>query len=114
MSPPIIGAVGIAALLLLLFLRLPVWAALTAVGLVGNFVLSGLQGASTLAGTTPFDVSSAYTLSVIPLFVLLGEVASSTRLSADLFNAARVMLSGRPPVEGECKDVTVILRAACR
>jgi hypothetical protein len=27
---------------------------------------------------------------------------------------ARVMLSGRPPVEGECKDVTVILRAACR
>ncbi len=27
---------------------------------------------------------------------------------------ARVVLSGRPPVEGECKDVTVILRAACR
>jgi hypothetical protein len=26
----------------------------------------------------------------------------------------RVMLSGRPPVEGECKDVTVILRAVCR
>jgi hypothetical protein len=27
---------------------------------------------------------------------------------------ARVVLSGRPPVEGECKDVTVILRAVCR
>jgi hypothetical protein len=27
---------------------------------------------------------------------------------------ARVMLSGRPPVQGECKDVTVILRAVCR
>jgi hypothetical protein len=27
---------------------------------------------------------------------------------------ARVMLSGRPPVEGECTDVTVILRAVCR
>ena len=27
---------------------------------------------------------------------------------------ARVMLSGRPPVEGECKDVTVVLRAVCR
>src|ERR1700685_1905704 len=26
----------------------------------------------------------------------------------------RVMLSGRPPVEGECNDVTVILRAVCR
>ena len=39
-------------------------------------------------------MSSAYTLSVIPLFVLLGEVASNTRLSADLFNAARLLLSG--------------------
>src|SRR5476649_1327496 len=94
MSPPVIGAVGIAALLLLLFLRIPVWAALTLVGFVGNLALSGPRGAFTLAGTAPFDVASAYTLSVIPLFVLLGEVASNTRLSADLFTAARVMLSG--------------------
>jgi TRAP-type C4-dicarboxylate transport system permease large subunit len=53
-----------------------------------------LHSALSLAGTSAFDVSSAYTLSVIPLFVLLGEVASSTRLSADLFNAARLLLSG--------------------
>src|SRR5439155_3957503 len=94
MSAPLIGAAGIASLLLLLFLRVPVWAALTLVGFVGNLILSGAQGAFTLAGTAPFDVASAYTLSVISLFVLLGEVASNTRLSADLFNAARVMLSG--------------------
>jgi tripartite ATP-independent transporter DctM subunit len=93
-SPPLVGSIGIACLLLLLFFRVPVWAALSLVGFVGNLVLSGPQGALTLAGTTPFDVSSAYTLSVIPLFVLLGEVASNTRLSADLFTAARVMLSG--------------------
>lgn len=94
MSPPLIGTAGIAVLLMLLFLRVPVWAALTLVGFVGNIVLSGPQSALTIAGTTPFDVASAYTLSVIPLFVLLGEVASNTRLSADLFTAARVMLSG--------------------
>jgi tripartite ATP-independent transporter DctM subunit len=93
-SPPLIGAAGIGILLVLLFLRVPVWAALTLVGFVGNLVLSGLQGALTIAGTAPFDVASAYTLSVIPLFVLLGEVASNTRLSADLFTAARVILSG--------------------
>jgi len=93
-SPPLIGTLGIAALLALLFFRVPVWAALTLVGFLGNMVLSGPQSALTIAGTTPFDVSSAYTLSVIPLFVLLGEVASNTRLSADLFTAARVMLSG--------------------
>jgi C4-dicarboxylate transporter DctM subunit len=93
-SPAIIGALGISSLLVLLFVRVPVWAALTLVGFAGNFTLSGLHSALSLAGTSAFDVSSAYTLSVIPLFVLLGEVASNTRLSADLFNAARLLLSG--------------------
>jgi C4-dicarboxylate transporter DctM subunit len=93
-SPGVIGALGILSLLLLLFVRIPVWAALALVGFIGNYVLSGLPSALTLMGTSAFDVSSAYTLSVIPLFVLLGEVASSTRLSADLFNAARLLLSG--------------------
>ena len=94
MSPALIGALGILSLLGLLFVRVPVFAALALVGFVGNLTLSGLPSALTLAGTAAFDVSSAYTLSVIPLFVLLGEVASNTRLSADLFNAARQLLSG--------------------
>jgi C4-dicarboxylate transporter, DctM subunit len=93
-SPAIVGALGILSLLGLLFVRVPVWAALTLVGFVGNLTLSGLPSALSLTGTSAFDVSSAYTLSVIPLFVLLGEVASNTRLSADLFNAARQLLSG--------------------
>ena len=82
------------SLLVLLFVRVPVWAALTLVGFAGNCILSGLHSALSLAGTSAFDASSAYTLSVIPLFVLLGEVASNTRLSADLFNAAGLLLSG--------------------
>src|SRR5450631_2116054 len=49
MSPPVIGAVGIAALLLLLFLRIPVWAALTLVGFVGNLALSGVRGGLAIA-----------------------------------------------------------------
>jgi tripartite ATP-independent transporter DctM subunit len=93
-SPPVLGAVGIAALFVLLFLRVPVWAALALVGFFGNVAVSGWAAAFALAGTTPFDVGSAYTLSVIPLFVLMGEVASGTRLSTDLFAAARVVLSG--------------------
>jgi len=94
MSPPVIGACGVAALFVLLFLRVPVWAALTVVGFFGTFVLAGPESALAIAGTTPFDASSAYTLSVIPLFVLMGEVASKTKLSADLFNAARLILAG--------------------
>jgi tripartite ATP-independent transporter DctM subunit len=94
MSPPLIGGLGVAALFVLLFLRVPVWAALALVGFSGIVAVSGWTAAFALAGTTPFDVGAAYTLSVVPLFVLMGEVASSTRLSSDLFAAARVILSG--------------------
>jgi C4-dicarboxylate transporter DctM subunit len=89
-----IGAYGVIALFVLLFLRVPVWAALVLVGVIGNTAVGGWPSAFAILGTTGFDTSSAYTLSVIPLFILMGDVASSTRLSADLFNAARVLLSG--------------------
>jgi tripartite ATP-independent transporter DctM subunit len=94
MSPSLAGALGVLALFALLLMRVPVWVALVLVGFFGNAVLSGPQAALALAGTAPFDTASAYTLSVIPLFVLMGEVASGTRLSGDLFNAARKLLSG--------------------
>jgi tripartite ATP-independent transporter DctM subunit len=94
MSASAIGGIGVVALFALLLLRVPVWAALTLVGFIGNAAMSGLAPTLALAGTVPFDVGGAYTLSVVPLFVLMGEVASDTGLSADLFKAARVMLAG--------------------
>ena len=98
MSPPLIGATGVVILFVLLVLRVPVWIALMLVGFFGNVIVTGWQGAFALDGTTPFDVASSYTLSVVPLFILMGEVASESRLSGELFNAARVILSGRRPV----------------
>ena len=77
-----------------MLLRVPVWIALMLVGFCGNVYLLGWDGALALAGTAPFDTGSAYTLSVLPLFILMGEVASVTGLSTALFSAARVLLSG--------------------
>ncbi len=94
MSPAAIGGLGAGALFVLLFLRVPVWAALTLVGFVGDAALSGWTSSLAVAGLTPFDSASTYELSVIPLFVFMGEVASQTRLSSDLFVASRVMLAG--------------------
>jgi tripartite ATP-independent transporter DctM subunit len=94
MSPTTLGTIGVIALFAMLLLRVPVWIALTLVGFCGNAYLLGLDGALALTGTVPFDVGSAYTLSVLPLFILMGEVASETGLSSDLFKAARVMLAG--------------------
>lgn len=89
-----IGLSGIAGMLLLLFLRQPVWLALALTGVFGNLLLNGLQATRFVAGTTLFDVASNYNLSVIPLFVLMGEVATRSRMSAELFEAGRVALSG--------------------
>jgi C4-dicarboxylate transporter DctM subunit len=94
MAPPLIGLTGILALFALLLLRIPVWAALSLVGFLGNIALSGWPSAFATLGQTPFDTASLYTLSVIPLFILTGGVASNTGLSADLFKAASIMLSG--------------------
>ncbi len=94
MNPSLIGAGGVVVLFLLLLLRVPVWIALVLVGFFGNVLVNGWPAAFALAGTAPFDVASSYTLSVVPLFILMGEVASGSRLSGELFNAARVILSG--------------------
>jgi tripartite ATP-independent transporter DctM subunit len=79
---------------MLLLLRLPVWVALAVVGFGGNIVISGWDAAFATLGQAPFDSASLYTLSVVPLFILTGGVAAGTGLSAELFKAAQVMLSG--------------------
>ena len=94
MSDSVIGALGVLALLSMLFLRVPVWIALTLVGFIGNSIMSGVMPTFALAGTVPFDTGANYNLSVLPLFILMGEVASVTGLSSDLFKAARVVLAG--------------------
>jgi C4-dicarboxylate transporter DctM subunit len=94
MAASTLGAIGVVALFAMLFLRVPVWIALTLVGFVGNSIMSGVIPTFALAGTVPFDVGAGYNLSVLPLFILMGEVASETGLSSDLFNAARVALAG--------------------
>jgi len=94
MTPSLIGVTGVLVLFALLILRVPIWIALVLVGFFGNVTVLGWQGAFALAGTAPFDVASSYTLSVVPLFILMGEVASESRLSGELFNGARIILSG--------------------
>jgi C4-dicarboxylate transporter, DctM subunit len=109
MSPTTIGAAGIICLFGLLFVRVPVWVALALVGFFGNMTLSGWDGAFSVIGTTPFDTASLYTLSVVPLFILTGSIASATGLSSDLFRASRVILSG---LRGGL-SVATILASAC-
>lgn len=94
MSPLTLSWIGIAVLVALILLRIPVAVALGLVGFAGYALVEGLQRASLTAGATPIELASAYTLSVVPLFTLMGAVAASAGLSSDLFRAANALLRG--------------------
>jgi tripartite ATP-independent transporter DctM subunit len=93
-SVELLGLLGVAALVVLVLARVPVAIALAAVGVVGYAGVDGWNNALVMFGTVPFELASAYSLSVVPLFILMGAVASKANMSRELFNAANAMFSG--------------------
>ncbi|PAE30376.1 TRAP transporter large permease [Oceanobacillus profundus] len=85
MSPEIIGFLGIIAILILFFLKIPVAISLIIVSLLGTTLIRGWDVAFAQLGRTPFDTSSNYSLSVIPLFILMGMILSYTGIGKDLY-----------------------------
>ena len=87
-----IGAVGFAALLVLLALRIPIGVAMLTVGMVGYVSLNGLPALLNHLKTDMYWRFTTYDLSVVPLFVLMGQFAAKAGLSHALFRAANVWL----------------------
>ena len=94
MTPIELSWAGIAILIVMILLRVPVAVALGLVGYVGYALIDGWHRANLTVGATPLELASAYTFSVVPLFTLMGTVAASAGLSADLFRAANAVLRG--------------------
>jgi tripartite ATP-independent transporter DctM subunit len=94
MSTLQIGLAGVAGLLLLLTLRVPISVALAAAGLCGYAAIDGWGKTLRLAASIPFELASAYSLAVVPLFILMGAVASRAQMSRELFEAANALFSG--------------------
>ena len=94
----LIGLGGLALLFVILALRVPVGLAMVGVGIGGNYVLSlffpflrfdpYLQQFKSLL----YGIVSNYELSVVPLFVLMGYLASQANLSRDLFRGVNALL----------------------
>ncbi|MGH8702251.1 MAG: TRAP transporter large permease [Burkholderiales bacterium] len=95
MSPTAAGVIGMAALLVLLFLRMPIGIAMALTGAVGIAVLNTPDAALHVLGSYPFSYGAVQILSVIPLFVLMGNFAVVSGMSADLFAAAYAWMGHR-------------------
>jgi tripartite ATP-independent transporter DctM subunit len=90
-----LAGTGFAALLVLLMLRLPIGLSMLLVGSWGYVQLNGLMPFLNYIKTTPYQTFANYTLSVIPLFVLMGAFAERSGLARDLFAAARAFIGHR-------------------
>ncbi|MEH0073376.1 TRAP transporter large permease [Pannonibacter sp. Pt2] len=87
--------VGILILFALLAAGIPISFALAAVGTAGTVAIIGLNPALSLLGQTFFDNSRSYSLSILPLFLMMGNFVVQSGIAQDLYNAAYAWLRHR-------------------
>jgi len=88
MTPVVVAGLGFVAMLFFIAIRMPVGLAMLVTGSAGLIYFSGWNSFLYYMNSTPFYLFSNYTLSVIPLFILMGAIAERSGLSTRLFTAA--------------------------
>jgi tripartite ATP-independent transporter DctM subunit len=84
--------VGFAAFLALAFLRVPMAFSMGIVGFLGVGYMLNFRVASAMIGQITYETGLSYTLSVIPLFILMGNFVVRAKLSDELYHAAYCFL----------------------
>lgn len=98
--------IGFALLIfLILVIRMPIAFAMAIVGFFGFAILQGLtldnlfdfrwKASLTLASNRVIETAQEYSLSVVPLFILMGNFVTRSGLSQELYNAAYTFLGHR-------------------
>ena len=87
-----IGLIGFGVLLVLLAFRIPIAIAMLSVGMVGYVSIAGEVALLSYLKTETYWQFTADTLSVVPLFILMGQFAAKAGLSQALFAAANSWL----------------------
>lgn len=92
--------IGFAALMVLILVRIPLGIAMATVGLVGFALVQqtiygnprAWSAALDMVGSTAFDTGMSYGLSIIPLFLLMGNLITESGMSKQLYRAANAFL----------------------
>lgn len=83
-----ISLLGIGILLLLIFLRVPIAFAMALVGGVGFAIMRGWGPAGSMIGNAVFETGLSYSLSVVPLFIFMGNIMAKAGIAQGLFAGA--------------------------
>jgi C4-dicarboxylate transporter, DctM subunit len=85
----LLGIIGILALFFIIFVfGIPVGFAMGLVGFIGFWYVIGMGAATNMLATQIWDTFSNYGLTVIPLFIFMGQIAFYSGINAKLYNAA--------------------------
>lgn len=96
MSPVLVGVLGILVLILLILLGTPIGFALTLTGFLGFSYLVSFHAALSMVAKEVFLTLSSYSLAVLPLFFLMGQIAYQIGMSRRFFDTAYTWLGHLP------------------
>lgn len=86
---------GTLVLFILLFLGVPISFALALIGTAGTAAIIGWSPSFSLLGQTYFEHSRSYSLSILPLFLMMGNFVVQSGIARDLYSAAYAWLRHR-------------------
>lgn len=85
MSPIVIGLIGIFLLLILLALRMRIGFCMALVGFLGFGILCSFKSSFSVLGMEFYKTASSYSLTVIPLFILMGQFANYSGMGFEIY-----------------------------
>ncbi|MBT3532496.1 MAG: TRAP transporter large permease subunit, partial [Rhodospirillaceae bacterium] len=87
-DPGTTGIIVMVFLFVILAIGVHIGVALGLAGLLGMTLTIGTDAALAQLASVPFAMTNSFTLAVIPLFILMGSLATQARLTTDLYTAA--------------------------
>lgn len=96
MSELQIGVLGLLTVFVLIAIRLPIGLSLITVSYLGIWAAGGHQAAWGMLSVMPHTLISSWTLSAVPMFLLMGFVCFNCRLTNGLFDAAKLWFNRLP------------------
>lgn len=94
-DPLVLTLVGLGGMIALILFHVPIGVAMGISGFVGFGLLSGFAPAVTLFGSETSAILKSQDLAVVPLFLLMGSLASASGLSADIYRLAHAFAGHR-------------------
>jgi tripartite ATP-independent transporter DctM subunit len=93
--PDLVAIGGFVVLFILLLLRVPIGVAMGLVGVGGFAMMVRTSAALNLVGLSPIRTATEYSLALIPMFILMGSLATASGLSKELYRASNAWIGHR-------------------